>query len=209
MLTSKPGSLGNKGGRDGSRRSVPILGIRNVVLNKQIYLHFLHRGHTMRQSRTGIFTAHLLWDQLSHAAYAAPVNATRMKNGSSISAAQGIVYSAPGGKQNLASVFMPEKPVPVRNSLLRLGFLLHQLEGAGGSKSPGMSPVTACTFPACRPHRSHCSLLGAPHGLSLGHGPAGQHPSHTQPFAQPALPPVRSQLQGHGFSQLRELAWAK
>lgn len=116
MLPSKPGSLGNKGGRDGSHGSVPILGIRNVVLNKQIYLHFLHRGHTMRQSRTGIFTAHLLWDQLSHAAYAAPVNATRMKNGSSISAAQGIVYSAPGGKQNLASVFMPEKPVPVRKS---------------------------------------------------------------------------------------------
>lgn len=98
MLTSKPGSLGNKGGRDGSHSSVPILRISNVVLNKQICLHFLHRGHTMRQSRTGIFTAHLLWYQLSHAAYTAPVNATRMKNGSSISAVQGIVYSAPEGK---------------------------------------------------------------------------------------------------------------
>lgn len=204
MFPSKPGSLGNKGGRDGSHGSVPILGIRNVVLNKQLYLHFLHRGRTMRQSRTGIFTAHLLWDQLSHAAYAAPVNATRMKNGSSISAAQGIVYSAPGGKQNLASVFMPEKPVPVRKSA---SFRVSVTPvGGGGSKSPRMSPVTACTSPACWPHRSHCSLLGAPHGLSLGHGPAGQHPSHTQPFAQPALPPVRSQLQGHGFSQHRELA---
>lgn len=150
MLPSKPGSLGNKGGRDGSRRSVPILGIRNVVLNKQIYLHFLHRGHTMRQSRTGIFTAHLLWDQLSHAAYAAPVNATRMKNGSSISAAQGIVYSAPGGKQNLASVFMPEKPVPVRNGLLRSGFLLHQLGGGRRQQEPRDEPCDRLHLP-CLP----------------------------------------------------------
>lgn len=38
LLTSKPGSLGNKGGRDGSRRSVPILGISNVALNIFIFI---------------------------------------------------------------------------------------------------------------------------------------------------------------------------
>lgn len=64
MLTSKPGSLGNKGGRDGSRRSVPILRISNVALYIFVFIFFIKdipRCKAEQESLQSIY-----WDIISH-----------------------------------------------------------------------------------------------------------------------------------------------
>lgn len=64
VLTSKPGSLGNKGGRDGSRRSVPILRISNVALYIFIFIFFIKdipRYKAEQESLQSIY-----WDIISH-----------------------------------------------------------------------------------------------------------------------------------------------